>query len=182
MTPKEFEIAIRESITPAKTRILVNRAGAQGMAIIDTRTRRGEFTGGSLKSTGYSTKAMILTGSRGFRYESGSASLLSNSLSKSDYIWRVINGRTVPLLIGGYKKYREITGRRTDRVDLTFTGDMLRSLRYEVGHNAAVIRPGPDQMAKAAGTDAKREWMNLTNDEQDAIARALEQALSELSG
>jgi hypothetical protein len=156
-------------------------AGLRAVALIDEHTRRGEFLGGSRAGQGYSEKPLPAgfmirpTYVPGEGWKTGSI-----QIPQSDMQWSTNSaGERRAYLIGGYKKLRDIWGRNTNTVDLTFTGAMLRSLNATVqssgGESWVVeITVSPDQMAKAAGTNSQREWMALTDEEADKIAVIIE--------
>lgn len=159
----------------------IEQAGFRALSLIDEHTRRGEFLGGSKQNQGYSERLLPAgfmirpTYVPGEGWKTGSI-----QIPQSDMQWSTNSaGERRAYLVGGYKKLREIWGRNTNTVDLTFTGAMLRSLTATVqssGDSTWIVEVtvSPDQMAKAAGTDAQREWMALTDEEAEKVAVIIE--------
>lgn len=138
MTPDEFENRLRSVWNDNKKRLIGNDIGAMSIAMIDTHTRRGEFTGGRLANKGYSE---------------------------------------------GYARHRRKSGWRTDVVDMTFNGDMLRSLHQsiQVGTDATVtIETQPDQRDKTYYTNKQRRWLTLNPTEKAKVGDRIGKLLREL--
>ena len=159
------------------------------VAAINERVTKGVYLGGPKQSMGYST-APIATSMLGrlIREDPGKYSLDARKgfnktikLSPDDLIWSNVDGRNLARLRGGYKKFRELSGRRTDLVDLTFTGSMLASLRHNVRASAGVVTVtvavSAMNMHKAYYTDLSREWMGATDKELAFIERRLSELL-----
>lgn len=158
-------------------------AGPMAVAMIDTRTRKGEFLGGPDANKGYSTNP-IASWKLGklSRGSSGTYILRSDTMNTSamtqggDLKWYTKEGKRGALFMGGYRRWRELTGRGTGFVNLTFTGAMLRALTYAVkvlsGSSAATeIFVNTPQAEKAAYTDARRNWIGLNAQEEAKILK-----------
>jgi hypothetical protein len=141
---------------------VAEEAGAMARGIIDQRTRRGEFLGGKFQNKGYSTAPMPF-----------SELTRQISVTEDETFWITVNGSASRYLIGGYKKFREKTGRRTDAVNHDFSGAMLNSLTVYsdyTGDAISVIVSVPSgQMEKAFHTDQMREWINLSDEEAEQV-------------
>ncbi len=112
------------------TRALLVNLGTAVVVIIKERTLRGEFLPGSTAGGQYSTTpspmplGALPARARGKRalaalVASGEATLFTSMRSRRTWI----------ILQGGYKKFRELAGRETDRVTLNWTGQMMRNLK-----------------------------------------------------
>lgn len=105
--------------------LLITRVGLLGVAIIRHRTEGGEFLPGSSSGAEqYSTTPMPLPYGKLRNKFSGKKAKDAGFrvfTSKAGMVWIV--------LPGGYKQYRQIYGKATDHVSLSWTGNMLRNLK-----------------------------------------------------
>jgi len=76
-------------------------------------------------------------------------------------------------LPGGYKQYRQIHGRNVARVDHTFTGSMLNSLRVYATNRKISITVPASQLNKAYYTDKLRPWFKMTKREQISAGKTV---------
>lgn len=154
---------------------IMEEAGAFARALIDQRTRRGEFLGGPLANRGYSQTPMPF-----------SELTRQITASEEETFWATRNGKPVKYLRGGYKRFRELTGRRTDKVELTFSGAMLNSLFSEVkqsgGQFDITITVPPAQQEKAFHTNNQREWLGLNDSEIERVGQLIERRINGLLG
>ena len=142
--------------------VITERAGQMARAIIDQRTRRGEFLGGKFQNKGYSTAPMPF-----------SELTRQVSVGADDVFWITKNGKSVKYLKGGYKKFRELTGRNTGWVNLDFSGAMLNSLFVDTDFTGFSIKVSvtvpSGQMVKAFQTNEQREWLALSDEEANKV-------------
>lgn len=160
-------------------------AGKRAKFFVDQHARKGQFRGGDLAQKGYSTKWIpafflgTLTSN-----QNGSINVkhyfTSGVLPKQDIEWRTGLKKTA-YYTKGYKGWRELTGRNTSKVDLTFSGEMLRNLTYQTKVSGGILTvqvfvkaPYNDRMSF---TNARREWVYLSQQEiktiSDELARSL---------
>lgn len=153
----------------------MEEAGAFARAIIDQRTRRGEFLGGPLANRGYSQTPMPF-----------SELTRQVTAGRDEVFWATRNGKPVKYLRGGYKRFRELTGRRTDKVELTFSGAMLNSLFSEAkqsgGQFDITITVPPAQQEKAFHTNNQREWLGLNDSEIERVGQLIERRVNSMLG
>lgn len=110
--------------------VIMLRIANKGIAIIRKRTLKGEFLpGSSPNASQYSTTPLPLPLGKFTRETqrqilSGKADLGENfrlfTNRKTRNVWIVIQG--------GYKKFRELAGKPTDNVVMTWSGRMMRNL------------------------------------------------------
>lgn len=145
-------------------------AGQMARAIIDQRTRRGEFLGGRFANKGYSEAPMPF-----------SELTRQISVDESETFWISRDGKAQKFLIGGYKKFREKTGRATNKVNLDFSGEMMNSLFVSTDFTGFTIKitvtVPSGQMLKAYYTDRDREWLGLSDEEADRVLSVLQNNL-----
>ena len=173
MGVNEVKQALDNLVSNAKLIRVSEQAGAMSRAIIDQRTRRGEFLGGQFANKGYSTSPMPF-----------SDVTRQIAASEDDTFWITKNGRPRKYLKGGYKKFRELTGRRTDAVTLQFSGEMLNSLNPSVdavsdSQIQVIVTVPAGQMVKAFQTNEQREWLALSDEEVDRVFKMFESGFVE---
>lgn len=81
----------------------------------------------------------------------------------------------------GYAKYREKRGRRTDPVDLTFTGNMLNAIQSETketptGYEGRIFFNSAREAEKAAYNQEKRPFLGLSDEGVQRITEAVTNA------
>lgn len=164
-------------------RAFLLRVGEQTIAIIQERTLRGEFLEGST-SQGYSTKTAYMPYPA--LEERVGKSLWARIKNKQDGLgWSYIGkNRKWVKVEGGYKRLREITGRETDRVTLSWSGQMLSALNViEVNEEqrSVTIRFRNERAGEIAGfhhegagrSKVKRIFVGLSGKELEQIAADL---------
>ena len=177
MTGEQAAVEIGKILDDAKLADVTNLAGARALTLIDQHTRRGEFLGGALRSKCYSTNPISAWKLPRVTYSNGSLKTGSNEFPKSDIQWSSDGVKNNPVYLKGYRGFRKIWGRQVGHVDMTFSGDMLRSLNYQVRGTMAVVTVSPDQMKKAVETNKLRQWLSLSDDELAEIKKVIERAL-----
>lgn len=193
---KNFNQVVEETINAAFSDAVLLDIARTHLApriqfLVTENAQAGRFIGGVWKDKPYSGK-LLPAFYFGKLRKSGDAWQISpqdsgvrNVSPGSALIWRHVAGlgggnnsnRATAFLIGGYKKFRELTGRSTSVVNLTMTGRMLGSVRsnaFPTGEGV-MIETGATggQQDKARWTDAKREWLGLPQSDTNAIIKML---------
>lgn len=109
----------------------------------------------------YSTKPMLV-GAKSFMNKTKANAFFSsekakNKKNKGDSGWRTIKTEQgferLKLIEGGYKEFRALNGFQTSEVDLTFRGDLFRSVkldvkRFAIGFNSILQKAKADYLEK----------------------------------
>lgn len=109
----------------------------------------------------YSTKPMLV-GAKSFMNKTKANAFFSsekakNKKNKGDSGWRTIKTEQgferLKLIDGGYKEFRALNGLQTSEVDLTFRGDLFRSVkldvkRFAIGFNSILQKAKADYLEK----------------------------------
>jgi len=109
----------------------------------------------------YSTKQMLV-GAKSFMNKTKANAFFSsekakNKKNKGDSGWRTIKTEQgferLKLIEGGYKEFRALNGLQTSEVDLTFRGDLFRSVkldvkRFAIGFNSILQKAKADYLEK----------------------------------
>jgi len=109
----------------------------------------------------YSTKPMLV-GAKSFMNKTNANAFFSsekakNKKNKGDSGWRTIKTEQgferLKLIEGGYKEFRALNGLQTSEVDLTFRGDLFRSVkldvkRFAIGFNSILQKAKADYLEK----------------------------------
>ena len=185
---EEILSRVRSAVDSSSVHAAANeQIGPWSVAQINRRTNQGRFLGGRLANMGYSSSPIPLwflgriepTGS-GYRvrYTDGGFRTSVN-FSQQDVQWgrNPWGPKSTPWLPGGYREFKQRSGRSVSHVNLQMSGQMLASLRYSavpvVDGARLSITVGPDQRDKAAWTNAKRRWLDLSESELDSAVRML---------
>jgi len=116
---------IREIIN----RSLLAKIGSRTVLIIKRRTAKGVFLKGSSAGGGkYSTKPFVMP-IGAVKKKDVMMKMLKGGYGKEAMIFKTRGGGTWALLKNGYKWLREQSGKKSDRVDLRWSGSLMRSLR-----------------------------------------------------
>lgn len=161
------------------------------VAAINERVTKGVYLGGTRQNMGYSTAPIPTWFLGGLIREMGQSKSKAayglNAQEKfnktikipyNDITWATSkSGRTTAYLKGGYSHFRTLAGRRSDIVDLTFTGSMLASLTHDTSEQSGVVsitvRVSSMNAKKAYYTNKAREWMNVSATELAFIEKRL---------
>lgn len=159
--------------------------------LVTENAQAGRFIGGPLKNKPYSggTLPAFFLGKlqkSGDDWQIQPRDSAVRTVNPGDaLIWRHVGGigggnnsnRATAFLIGGYKKFRELTGRSTSVVNLTMTGRMLGSVRSKAFPTGEGVRietgATGGQEDKARWTDAKREWLGLPQSDLNNVSGIL---------
>lgn len=157
---------ISKQLDKAATRIQVEapRIGlAAANQVLASLKRRIFFRGEDSKDTkigDYSTKPMLVGSTSFTKYGSqvpgaGAVNKLFGSKKKrSSREWVTVKGQSLMVLKGGYKEFREILGRATDKVNLFLTGDLFRSIVTGATDKGAAVGMNSDEnYQKAIGNE-----------------------------
>lgn len=155
------------------------------IAFINNRVKAGNFLGGKLANKGYSTNPLpsFFFGSTQYNRSSKGITVDPPSIgravfSESQIFWRTVNGSAMSFVEGGYKAFRQATGRTTSTVNLTLSGRMLMGLDgiTRRGTNEIVTKIGIYNEAKlyAGRVNEQREFLGLTDSEEQMIVKMLQ--------
>lgn len=155
---------------------IVNRAGALAQKRILDRTQKGQFLGGAGQSKPYSSNP-IYAWKLGKTTWNGTNDtlrikkrLVAPVIADSNELKWTNRGA---ILLGGYRRFRQLSGLNTANVDLSFTGRMLSSLQYKVtqfSNRFRVTLTVPrSQQTKAFYTNRNREWLGLNEKEINQV-------------
>ena len=185
------EISLRDIKNKIVDNVLMKNIGLRVVMIIRRRTLDGKFISGSGT---YSEKPFAMP-------LGAAAKLVGVKLTKlpdEAQIFTTKSGAKWVIIKGGYKRYRELSGRQSAKVDLNWSGRMMRNLGIIPGTTTAretqVGFTSADEKQKAlwhntlgAGkSKSKHEFMGLLPDEYndvvkfagDEIAKKIATALS----
>lgn len=164
------------------TRALLLRVGAHAVAIIKNRVNEGIFENGSDENAS--------------KYSTNPFKMPIGAIKKKSVMMQILKGKTVPdtylfrssksgklwvVIKNGYKWLREISQKKSESVDMRWTGEMMRSLKVTATNPAAgeitIAHDGERnaQLAQwhhqGAGKSKKvRKWLYLTEKELGEIA------------
>ena len=173
MTPEDVSARLRNVFNNIALIPAAEQGGALIRAIIDDRTRNGEFLGGPFALKGYSEAPMPF-----------SEVTRQISAGDEDVFWATIGGKPQKYLIGGYRRFRELTGRRVDKVELSFSGAMLNSLFPRVDPTSEgvdiIVTVPASQMEKAFHTHQQRRWLALSREESDRVFESIGREIRKL--
>jgi hypothetical protein len=157
---------------------IVNKAGALAQNRILQRTQKGQFLGGAGQSKPYSSNPIYAWKLGKTTWNSSDKSLrikkrlVSPVIVDSNELKWTNKGA---ILLGGYRRFRQLSGLNTTNVDLSFTGRMLSSLQYKTtlfkGFARITLTVPRSQQAKAFYTDRNREWLGLNEREIDQVQK-----------
>lgn len=173
--------------------VFLKQIGLRVVVIIRRRTLSGKFLSGS---ESYSTKPFamplgaasktlgkLLRSQKSFAVNRGKGKEKTNVSADEYQVFTAKSGALWVIIGGGYKRFREMGGRQSSKVDLSWSGRMLRNLGVLPGsekHNEVSVGfTSEDEKQKArwhnvlgAGkSKSKHEFMGLTPDEQNELAR-----------
>ena len=167
--------------------VLMKNIGLRAVIIIRRRTADGKFISGSEK---YSEKPFVMPlGAvpiglqKKFSKEEGFKSSKQSVAENEFQIFTAASGAKWVWIGGGYKRYRQLNGRQVDKVDLNWSGRMMRNLGLIPGtttpRETQVGFTGADEKQKAlwhntlgAGkSKVKREFMNFTAEEYNSLVQ-----------
>jgi len=167
--------------------VLMKNIGLRVVTIIRRRTLDGKFISGS---EAYSTKpfvmplgAMMQNLQRGFLSED-TFKRNGKTVEENEFqIFTANNGATWVWIEGGYKRYRELSGRQVAKVDLNWSGRMMRNLglipgtttprETEIGFTSAEEKQKAlwHNTLGAGKGKTKREFMGLTPQEYNDVVK-----------
>lgn len=180
MTPDELRVELQNLKDVIVDRVVVMKLANAGLAIIRERTLSGKFLPGSSPgASDYSTKPFARP--LGGLTKRVQKDLLANGAQ----VFTKEGKATWVIIKGGYKQLREIAGKDTSRVTLTWRGRMLRNLGILNADDNSAILGMKDEDAKqlslyhnvmgAGKSKKKRVFMGFT----EAEKRKLEQLVGD---
>jgi len=196
MTEPNLKAVIKQLTETAFGKAAINRlirdeVGALTVALINQHVAAGRFmnnpdSSNDRSSEGYSTATLpafflgdIQKAGEDWQIRSTQFNVTVNP-NDDQFIWRwnQKQQKSVGYLVGGYKAFKELAGRSTSIVNLTFTGRMMNSVNYRpvISNNSFRVEVGATggNEDKAYYTDRQREWLVLFGDEQEKIIRESE--------
>lgn len=170
-----------EIVREILTRALLLRVGAHAVAIVKNRVNTGVFEDGSDKEAGkYSTRPFKMPVGA-IKKKNVLMSILRGKEPDEAQLFKTKQGKLWVVIKHGYQWLREASQKKSDSVDMRWTGEMMRSLKViSVNPEAGEIIIGHDgarnaQLAQwhhqGAGKSKKvRKWLYLTEKELGSIA------------
>lgn len=162
--------------------VIMKRLANRGIAIIRERTIKGEFLDGSSSNAGqYSTTPLPLPFGKFTKMTQ--KKILKGDVLSGDYriFTNLKSGNTWIIIKGGYKKFRELAGKDTANVSLSWSGRMLRNLGVlNVDKTTAVLGfSSEEEKQKAiwhnvmgAGKSKKKHvFMDFSKDEREELSK-----------
>jgi hypothetical protein len=175
-TPDDLRNAILNLKDTIVDRIVVMKLANAGLAIIRERTLSGKFLPGSSPGADqYSTKpfARPLAGL--------TKQLQKNLISNGAQVFTKEGKSTWIVIKGGYKQMRELGGKDTSRVSLTWSGRMMRNIGILTSDdNSAILGPKDTDTKQlslyhnvmgAGKSKKKRVFMGFTEAEKGRLAK-----------
>lgn len=171
--------------------VLNSHVGPDAVRLVDKHTRRGRFLGGRRQNKPYSDAPLPAWYFGKLSFRDGEVIMSSKDpspgrpkpvsfarMNVTDKImWRYFDGKAQPLFKGGYRAFRRLTGRSTNRVSLTWSGDLLRGLDYKLSfkpeNNAIRVGVYNHRRDVAGWLNKDREFLGLHSDEIMTVARDL---------
>ncbi len=175
-TPEQLSIELKNLQGVIIDRIMVMKLANAGLAIIRERTLSGKFLPGSSPGAGeYSTKPFA-------RPLGGLTKQVQKDLLASGAQVFTKEGKATWVVIkGGYKQLREIAGKDTSHVSLTWRGRMLRNLGVLNADDNSAVLGMKDEDAKqlslyhnvmgAGKSKVKRVFMGFSEGEKARLER-----------
>jgi len=183
----------------SKTKVIGEKVAAIAFSKMQDRTAKGQFIGGKLQNKGYSTNPISAWKLGKVTYLGRSAktgevkkgkdpiviSIKRPTMSpvqfkKSEMRW----GKMGAVILGGYKEFRNKSGRESGFVTLTLSGRMLNSFNYVVkairSKVSIVFGFAPSQDEKAYYTNKQRKFVGLTDPEIEHIRVIMEKEIEGL--
>lgn len=183
--------------------IMINVA-QKAQAFIKTRVAKGEYLEGSTGDSEYSTAPMpipyglflkkfgkSLLKKEGYEKNiyhkrKGQKKLTTTAKSDEFSIFKSQSGKTMVLITGGYKRYREMSNKSTSPVTMHWTSRMMKNLGIlRAEHTEAELGfPSEEERKKAyyqhvgAGKNKiTRKFMGLTDNEWNSLAECAEKLI-----
>lgn len=185
---KEIENALADNI-------VIIKVAEKAQAFIRKRVYNQQYLEGSTGTSQYSTTPMpvpyglfvkkfgkALLKKEGTKKRGGK--IIANASEFS--VFRSKTGKTMVLIQGGYKRWREMNKKNSSLVELTWTGRMMRNLGIlRTEHNAAEIGfPSSSERDKAyyqhigvGKNKISRKFMDITKTELDELGDLAEKLI-----
>lgn len=175
-TLQELHIELQDLKDVIVDRVIVMKLANAGLAIIRERTLSGKFLPGSSPGADqYSTKPFA-------RPLGGLTKQLQKELiAIGSHVFTKEGKQTWIVIKGGYKQMRELGGKDTARVSLTWTGRMMRNLGIlNTDDRSAVLGPKDEDTKQislyhnvmgAGKSKKKRVFMGFTESEKGRLSK-----------
>lgn len=183
--------------------IIMIRLGLKAKAYIMQRVQRAEFLNGSTGGSQYSTtpmpipyglfvkkfgKSLLKKGGDKEKIIRGQGKIITTAKNDEFSVYRSKSGKTMVLISGGYKRWRELNKKNSSQVELTWSARMLRNLgvlRDESSSNSVRLGFTSDEENKkayyqhvgAGKNKVKRIFMDLTEKEINNLADLAEKEI-----
>lgn len=163
---------------------LANQAGALAQSRILDRTQKGQFLGGAAQNKGYSSNPIMAWKLGKTTWNGANGTLRIKKplvapviIDESELRW----GKRGAVLLGGYRRFRQLAGLNSGKVDLSFTGRMLNSLQFKTrslsNSYRITLSTSRSQSVKAFYTNQAREWLGLSAREIQIVQNFIVQKL-----
>ncbi len=166
------------------TDVLLNAVGSHAVAIIRRRVNKGEYLdGSSAGAENYSTTPMPLP------FGAFSKAVRSKLLPAGYKVFTNVKSHTTWIVLpGGYKEFRQLAGKANDKVNLQWTGRMMRNLGFTSSTQSGRVSlgftdPDAEQLAVyhntmgAGKSRTKHVFMDFTEDEINQLVGDVEKYL-----
>ena|GEM_PF-1076870 len=185
--------------------IVIIRVGQKAQAFIRSRVQRGEYLPGSTGGAEYSTKPMPVPyglfvkklgkailkkegtkGSKSQKIIRGRNKVITTATKDEFSVYRSKTGKTMVLIQGGYKRWRELNKLTTAPVAMTWTARMMRNLGIirsekmttEIGFNSESEKMKAYYQHIGAGKNkVTRIFLDLSTNEIDQLADLAEEMI-----
>jgi len=154
--------------------VVMIKVSTKAQAFISKRVKRGKYLKGSTGGKEYSTTPMPIPYGA-FVKKFGKKTLEEDEFS----IYRSKSGNTMIVIENGYKKYREMSGKSSDKVNMHWSGRMMQNLGIlrsdhtsaELGFSSESEREKAYYQHIGAGKNKiTRKFMGLTKKETNKLA------------
>ncbi len=159
----------------AERRKAALQIGVEAIALVKLRIQTTGKNAENEQFKGYSTNA-ILVGSSSFDNQSNAKKIFGKRKNKKADWVTLPSGARLQVLVGGYKKLRELDGYQAGYVDFTRTGEFWRSIAAQIesedNERTLVIIKARDEknQAKLDSFATKRgNILLLTSEEQEIL-------------
>lgn len=188
---RKHRFGIKEMLSNPELRELSEETGKLGHRMMLDHNLQGNYLGGDYANKPYSTtnlplfffgNATLVERTGNVRLSAPEMNIGSLLIKREDIYWSTDSqGNKMMWLRGGYATFLKYArpGKNLEKVDHQFTGQMLNAFTYDITFTTKgseirwYVRPPHD--AKAAYTNAKRQWMGFFDEELEQVAEMASQ-------